>query len=430
MHTTRRSFLNRCASAGAAGGAALARARAVHGAGDRVRVALIGSGGMGRGNLLTFLREGDVDCPLVCDVDDAMLVQAQAAVEKLRGVKPASVKDFRRVMERGDIDACIVATPDHWHALPTIHACQAGKDVYVEKPLATSIGEGRAMVAAARKHKRVVQVGMQWRSGGHYQDAVKFVQSGALGTVRIVRAWACLAWVGSIGRPVDGDPPAGVDYDLWLGPAPRRPFNPARFHFNFRWFWDYAGGLQADWGVHLLNVVHWAMRVDAPLRVSSSGGKYVMDDLSETPDTQCTVFEYPGFMLVWDHQVAGTHGVRRREHGVSFEGTNGTLVVDGGGWEVIPDPNKGLEPLKASPSAQDARWLHVKDFLGCVRSGARPVTDVETGHHVTAACHLGNIAMLTGSTVTWDAEREQAVDNPGANALLSRPYRSPWTLPA
>ena len=350
-----------------------------------------------------------------------------AAVEGVRGRKPEATRDFRRVLDRKDVDVCLIATPDHWHALPTIQACQAGKDVYVEKPLATSIAEGRAMVAAARKHDRVVQVGTQWRSGEHWQDAVAYVQSGKLGKVRVVRVWACLAWVGDIGKPADGEPPPGVDYDLWLGPAPKRPFNPARFHFNFRWFWDYAGGLMTDWGVHLINIAQWAMRAKAPLSVSASGGKYVLDDIQETPDTQFALFEYPDFILSWDHQVAGTHGVRRREHGVAFEGTQATLVAWTGGWEVIPVEGKGVA-AETHPATPDPRFAHVEDFLECTRTRARPVTDVEIGHYATATPHHGNIALRTGRKLRWDSEREELIGDPEANGQLAKAYRSPWRL--
>ncbi|MBI3463651.1 MAG: Gfo/Idh/MocA family oxidoreductase [Planctomycetes bacterium] len=227
---------------------------------EQIRIALIGCGRMGRGDLATCFKFDDVVCPVVCDVDDAMIAQGVRLVEQHRGRAPDAVKDFREVLDRKDVDAVIVATPDHWHALPTVLACQAGKDVYVEKPLATSIAEGRAMLTASQKHHRVVQMGTQWRSGRHWAEAVEIVRSGKLGKVGLVRAWAYHDWIGNIGNPADGEPPAGVDYDMWLGPAPLRPFNPSRFHFNFRWFWDYAGGLMTDWGVHLINIILWAGR--------------------------------------------------------------------------------------------------------------------------------------------------------------------------
>ncbi|MCX8038156.1 MAG: Gfo/Idh/MocA family oxidoreductase [Candidatus Sumerlaeia bacterium] len=399
------------------------------GANDRIRVGLIGCGGMGRGDLLTFLKFNDVDCPLICDVDDAQIKKVGEAVEKVRGKQPESVKDFRRVIDRPDIDACIVATPDHWHALPTIYACQAGKDVYCEKPLATSIVEGRAMVAAARKYDRVVQVGTQWRSGEHYQQAVAYVQSGKLGKIRLVRCWPYLLWVYSVGRPADCDPPPGVDYDMWLGPAPKRPFNPKRFHFDFRWFWDYAGGLQTDWGVHLINIVHWAMQVEAPLRVSSTGGKYVWDDISETPDTQISIFEYAGFPMIWEHQCTGGHGPEGREHGVAFVGTEGTLIVDQRGWEVVPDGEKKLKAESGKSVAGD-RDNHVRNFLDCMRSRKRPVSDIEIIHRATAVGHLANISYRIKRSVQWDAQKERIVGDAEASRMLAKPYRAPWKLPA
>jgi len=397
---------------------------------SRIRVGLIGCGGMGWGDLETFLQMADVDCPVVCDVDEGQFGKVVKLVETHRGRAPQTVGDFRRVLDRDDVDACIVATPDHWHALPAILACQAGKDVYLEKPLATSIGEGRAIVAAAGRYNRVVQMGTHWRSGTHFSDAVDYVRSGHLGKIRLVHAWACLSWFKGVGTPSDAAPPAGVDYNFWLGPAPLRPFNPARFHFNFRWFWDYAGGLMTDWGVHLINLVQWAMQVSSPLSVAATGGKYVLQDSSETPDTQCVLFEYPGFTLVWEHQAEGNHGVRRREHGIAFDGVNGTLVLDANGWEVIPVEGRGLEPLEAAGTTGQARINHVRNFLDCLRSRQRPATDVETGHYATTTSHLGNIAFLTGRKIRWDASAERAVGDAEANALLMKTYRKPWELPS
>ncbi len=295
---TRRRFLGRAARTGVAapfvGGLILTsrgKARAAVSPNEKILVGLVGSGGMGRGDLATFFKYPEVDCPIICDVDDAMIAKGVDVVKEHRDHPPDTVKDFRRLIERKDVDVVLVATPDHWHALPTVYACQAGKDVYVEKPLATSVAEGRAMLEAARRHNRVVQMGTQWRSGEHYQEAIEMVRSGKLGTIRMIRAWAYLDWVGGIGNPPDGEPPEGVDYDMWLGPAPKRPFNPNRFHFNFRWFWDYAGGLMTDWGVHLINLAMWAMGRQHPTSVSSSGGKFIVNDNTETPDTQITVYD-------------------------------------------------------------------------------------------------------------------------------------------
>ncbi len=431
---TRRKFLERSALTMAAfpvvGSAVWPRpGRIEPGPNEKIRVGLIGSGGMGRGDLACFLANPEVDCPVVCDPDDAQIGHAIQLVEEKRGHKPDGVKDFRRVIDRKDVDVVLVGTPDHWHALPMILSCQAGKDVYVEKPLGRTIDEGRAMLEAARQNKRVVQMGTQWRSSDHFADAVAFVQSGKLGKVRMARVWAYLDWVGGIGHPPDGQPPAGVDYDLWLGPSPARPFNPNRFHFNFRWFWDYAGGLMTDWGVHLLNIILWAMGPEKPLRVSSTGGKFVVDDNSETPDTQVAVYEFPSYTLVFEQQLLGGLGPGGRPHGMLFNGSKGTLIIDGSGWEVISEPkNKELEAVK-HPAGSDGRPAHVRNFLDCVKSREDPVENLEVGHHVSTVAHLGNLAFQTKSEIHWDSEKEIVVGNPAADALVGLPYRKPWTLP-
>ncbi len=430
---TRRGFLSRSAlavsAAPAFGNIFLTQQEKQKAApGDKVVIGLIGCGGMGLGDLSTFFLNKEVDCAIVCDVDDRHIAKAVKLVEEKRGHRPQGVRDFRRVIDNADVDAVIVATPDHWHALPTVYACQAGKDVYVEKPLATSVQEGRAMLTAARENKRVVQMGTQWRSGDHYKTAVDFVRSGKLGKIRLVRAWAYLDWVGGIGNPPDCDPPEEVDYDMWLGPAPKRPFNPNRFHFNFRWFWDYAGGLMTDWGVHLLNVCLWAMGPEPPRTVYSAGGRYVVEDNTETPDTQVAVYDFPGYTLIFEQEMLGGVGVGDRPHGMLFNGSEGTLIVDSGGWEVKREPNKTLVPFKKD-SGGDGRPAHVRNFLDCMKSREDPVENVELGHFVSTIAHLGNAAFRSGSEVVWDAENERAVDNPKANEVLNRNYRAPWKLP-
>lgn len=405
---------------------------------DKIRVGLIGCGGMGRGDILTFLKYDDVECPVICDVDDKMIAEGVKVIEKARGKAPETVKDFRKVTDREDLDAVVVATPDHWHAIPTIMACQAGKDVYCEKPLATSVGEGRAMLNAARKYDRVVQMGTQWRSNPDFAEAVAYVHSGKLGKIRLVRCWAYLNWVHSVGKPPDQDKaPDGVDYDMWLGPAPKRPFNPARFHFSFRWFWDYAGGLMTDWGVHLINIALWGMKVGMPERVSSSGGKYIYDDISDTPDTQFAVYDYPGFALIWEHQMTAGCGVDGKEHGIAFYGTEGTLTVGAYGWEVAPAvkdkrvPSEE-EPLPAekheSKYADAGRPQHVRNFLDCMRSRQRPVEDFELGHAISTAAHLGNLALRSKATIIWDAKNERPVGRTDLDNQLLPPYRAPWKL--
>jgi predicted dehydrogenase len=250
-----------------------------------------------------------------------------------------------------------------------------------------------------------------------------------------VRVWAYLDWVKDCGNPADGPVPAGVDYDMWLGPAPQRPFNPNRFHFNFRWWWDYAGGLMTDWGVHLINLALWGMGPDWPKSVISSGGRYVLTDNTETPDSQATIFEFPAYRMIFEHQVGNRLGPDRREHGVAFTGVDATLILDQSGWEVIPEPSKKKYPEelykvpKGVDSGETARAAHAKDFLECVRTRRQPVENAELGHHVSSVAHLGNLAFRTGSKVGWDSAGHRLTGDKAAQALLSRRYRKPWKLP-
>ncbi len=430
---SRRDFV--CTSAIAAGTAALAGPfiRSVRagepGPNSKIRLGLVGCGGMGMGDLATFFKNPEVDCAVVCDVDDSHLAKGLELCAKSDRPKPDTVKDFRRVLDRKDVDIVLIATPDHWHALPTVLACQAGKDVYVEKPLARTIDEGRAMLTAAQKHHRIVQMGSQWRSCQHIIEAAEFVKSGKLGKLAMVRGWAYLDWLPSIGKPADCAPPPGVDYEMWLGPAPQRPFNPNRFHFNFRWFWDYAGGLMTDWGVHLINMMLMGAGVEWPRTIVSSGGKYVLDDNSETPDSQVTTYEFPNFMLVWEHKAGLGVGLNGRPWGISWSGTEGTILLNDEGWELVVEHRKGnLEPRKAKGSG-DARPAHVRNFLDCVKSRQPPVLNLELGHHVSTVAHLGNIAFRTGKKITWDAANEKIVGDHEADKLVGVKYRKPWKLP-
>ncbi len=430
---TRRSFLHQsslaAASAPLLGGLVFSGSGRAVAASDQVRVGLIGAGGMGRGDLATFFLNPEVQCAVVCDVDDKQIAEGVALVEDKRGKKPDTVKDFRRVLDRKDVDVVLIATPDHWHAIPTVLGCQAGKDIYVEKPLATTIAEGRAMIEASKRHNRIVQMGAHRRSSPTYASAVEFVRSGKLGKVGLVRAWAYLDWIKPIGTPPNGPVPAGVDYDMWLGPAPKRDFNPNRFHFNFRWFWDYAGGLMTDWGVHLIQVLLWGMGSEPPRSVMSSGGKYVLQDNSETPDTQITVYEFPSYTLVWEHKVGVGLGLNNRPWGMSFTGTEGTLVINDNGCEIIREPSKDSLEAKKFPGGADPRPAHVRNFLDCVKSRQQPVENLEVGHHISTVAHLGNIALRTGRKIVWDHAKELAVNDPGANRLVHPTYRKPWTLP-
>ncbi|MGZ7066183.1 MAG: Gfo/Idh/MocA family protein [Candidatus Aminicenantales bacterium] len=436
---TRRTFIGETAkaAAGAAVGAAVPGAQAA-GANDKIAIAVIGCGGQGKADLGAFLRIPEIDCRAVAEVDEERLGEAVRIVAAARGRKPDGYRDFRRILERKDIQAVVVAAPDHWHALPTILACQAGKDVYVEKPLATSIAEGRAMVRAARRYDRIVQVGTQQRSSDHFRDAVAFVRSGELGKLRFVRAWACLDWKVSIGAPADQDPPATVDYDFWLGPAPKRPFNPMRFHHNFRWFWDYSGGLQVDWGAHMIDVIIWALG-ESPVGASAVGGKFgYPDDIRETPDTQNSLIEFKTYNVLWEHMIGCGVGPWQREHGVEFHGQNGILVVDRGGWEIYSEtdalgPNGRVFRMTAKPrqtSSQDFHFAHVRNFVDCLKTRAKPAGDVELGHLSIIPSHLANIAFRLGRRVRWDPGKEEIIGDPEAQRLVGRAYRSPWALPA
>ncbi len=397
-------------------------------ANDKIHLGVIGCGGMGRGDLDHFLRNPDIACVVLCDIDDAQLGQAAAVCDSRGAKKPETAKDFRRVLDRKDVDAVLIATPDHWHALPTVMACQAGKDVYVEKPLAKTIAEGRAMLEASRKHNRVVQMGSQWRSCKHIIDATNFIQSGKLGKVSLVRGWAYLDWLPSIGHKPDAQPPAGVDYNMWLGPAPEHAFNPNRFHFNFRWFWDYAGGLMTDWGVHLINMMLMGTNSAPPKSAFSSGGKFVFDDDSETPDSQIAVFEFPDYMLVWEHKAGVGNGLNNRSWGIEWTGTEGCIILNDEGWEIRAEPKRGNIDSHKYPGSGDPRPAHIRNFLDCVKSREQPVLNLEKGHHVSTVAHLGNIAYRTGRKIVWNAEKEQIENDPAAARLTTVSYREPWTL--
>ena len=438
MQITRRKFLQKSAVAGGAAPLMLSAlsapfVRSVRAdepaASDKMRMGIIGCGGMGQGDLECFFLNPEIECAVVCDIDDAHIAKGVDICEKKRGKKPETTKDFRRVIDRKDIDFVLVATPDHWHALPTVMACQAGKDVYVEKPLAKTIGEGRAMLEAAKQNKRVVQMGSQWRSCKHIIEAADMVRSGKLGKVSVVRGWAYLDWLPSIGNPADCPPPAGVDYDMWLGPAPQRPFNPNRFHFNFRWFWDYAGGLMTDWGVHLINMMLMGTGPDAPKTAFSSGGKFVFDDNSETPDSQVTVYEFPGYTLIWEHKAGLNNGLNGRSWGIEWSGTEGNIILNDSGYQVITEPKRANLDSEKKPGSPDPRPAHVKNFLSCVKSRQQPVLNLEIGNHVSTVAHLGNIAYRTGRKITWDAASKKIVGDPEADKLVTPDYRKPWTLP-
>lgn len=400
---------------------------------DRINIGLIGCNGQGFSNLRAFLEHPQVECIALCDVDESVLNRRAADVEKIRGKKPANLyKDWRKLIDNRDVNLVIVGTPDHWHCLIMIAACEAGKDVFCEKPMGNTIEECNLMVKAAQKYKSIVQIGQWQRSDPHWLEAVDYIRTGNLGKIRLVRVFSYQGWCPTIPVLADEPVPPGVDYDMWLGPATKRPFNRNRFHFTFRWFWDYAGGLMTDWGVHLLDFALFGMNVTTPKSIMAMGGKYgYPDDACETPDTLQTIYEFDGFNILWDHAIGIDDGAYGRNHGLGFVGENGTLVVDRSGWEVIPEVVNKKARMEAVPLKKGTGQglkNHVKNHLDCI-AGRNPNTNTtpETGAHIAKFSHLGNIAYRTGKKLVWDGTR--FTNDKDANKYLVPKYREPWKLP-
>lgn len=404
-------------------------------AADTVSVALIGCKNMGWANLSSLLKQPNVRCAALCDVDQSILNSRAADLEKLApgNGKATLYRDFRQVLDNKDIDAVIIGTPDHWHALQTIHACQAGKDVYVEKPLANSIEECDRMVAAAKRYNRVVQVGQWQRSGAHWKAALDYVRSGKIGKIRTVKTWAFMPYGKSFPVKPDEPVPAGVDYDMWLGPAPKRPFNSNRFHGSFRYFWDYAGGLMTDWGAHMIDIALWGMNVTAPRSVASTGGRWGFPDhAGETPDTMQVLYDFGDFSVSWEQCLGTARGPYDREHGVAFIGNLGTVVIDRGKWEVLPEVEGGQYLTAALPPQRgDGKDLdrHTQNFLECIRNRQTPNCPAEAGRNVALCAQLGNISYRLGRRLVWDESKGGIVGDEKGNELARAHYRSPWTLP-
>jgi predicted dehydrogenase len=435
-HTNRRTFIKRTTAATAAIGltSPLSTTRAsVLGANEKMVCGVIGINGMGFANLKAFLNQPGTECAALCDVDDNVLQKRISDVEEIQGTRPKGYRDFRKLLEHDGLDVIIIGTPDHWHTIPFVYALQEGYDVYCEKPLANSIGECDIMEAAVKKYGKVVQIGQWQRSDQHWQDAIAFVHSGKLGKIRTVRAWSYQGWMKSVPVVPDTTAPEGVDYDFWLGPAPKRPFNKNRYHFTFRWFWDYAGGMMTDWGVHIVDYALYGMQQYAPKSVMSLGGKFAYpDDACETPDTQQAIYEFDGSTLLWDHGIGIDGGYYGRSHGVGFVGNHGTLVVDRKGWEVIPEPKGGNPTLeKVDMIMGKGRGLakHMANFIDAIKSGAELNCPVEIAAGVARTCHLGNVAFKTGKRLYWDAGNSRFINDAEANSYLTPDYRKPWELP-
>ena len=394
---------------------------------------------MGFSDLRSILKVPEVECGALCDVDASVLNRRADDVEEATGGRPALYSDFRRLLEDSSIDAVIIGTPDHWHCLMMVMACEAGKDVYVEKPLANSIGECSLMVAAAQRYGTAVQVGQWQRSGSHWSDAAAYAQSGEIGRIRLVKAWAYQGWMGAIPVKPDEPVPEGVDYDMWLGPAPDRPFNPNRFHFNFRWYWDYAGGLMTDWGVHMVDMVHYAMGDAGPTRVMANGGKFAYpDDASETPDTLQASYEFDEYSMLWEHATGIDLGPYQRDHGVAFIGNRGTVVVDREKWEVLPESEdvEGKLTYMTTPIPVQRRRddggldAHMENFVECIKTREQPKCNAAVAARAAITAHIGNIAFKSGRRLTWDDATQTFPGDEEANSMLWPEYRSPWTLPS
>ena len=405
---------------------------------DSLLFGVIGCNGMGFADTTSILKIPDTQCIAVCDVDASVRDRRANDVERLGGSRPELYEDYRQLLENPDLDFVVIGTPDHWHCLTLVDALEAGKHVYVEKPLANSIHECDVMLRAAKYHNKVVQLGQWQRSGPHWQHAVDFVHSGALGNIRTVKTWAYQGWMKPVPILADEAAPDGVDYDMWLGPAAGRPFNRNRFHFNFRWFWDYAGGLMTDWGVHIIDFALFGMNATTPKSVMASGGKFAYpDDASETPDTLQAVYEFEHFTMLWEHATGIDLGPYGRDHGCAFIGNNGTLVVDRSGWEVIPETENDPE-LQASvpklivpePSARSGNDLdrHTVNFIRAMTEGDVTNAGIEVGHAAATVAHMGNVAFRTGRKVYW--ENGKFKDDDEANRLTIPTYRDPWTLPS
>jgi predicted dehydrogenase len=408
--------------------------RRVLGANDRVVIGLIGSGRQGTSDMRAFIHHG-CEVAAVSDVYQPNLDKGLKAA----GGNAKGVKDFREVLDNKDIDAVIIGTPDHWHPLPMVEACKAGKDVYVEKPVSVAVEEGKKMVEAARKYKRVVQVGTWQRSNLHFQKAVEVVQSGVLGKIGFAKTWNYSnSYPDGIGDPADSDPPAGLDWDFWLGPAPMVHFNANRFGVaenrwsTFRYFYDYANGWLGDWCIHLLDIVHWAMKVDGPTAITASGSKFYLKDNSDTPDILQVTYEYPKFVCTYENRLLNQNSMYDHSYGIEFHGTDATMFLDRSGFKVFPEKKyhgkeEGLS--MQMDRVDDGLENHVANFLECLKTRNRPQSDIEIGHRTSSACLLANVALRSKERIEWDvANQTMLKGGPEAKKLLSRDYRAPWKL--
>ncbi len=400
---------------------------------DRVNLAVIGVRGQGRWLAGRFAAQPDVRIAALCDVDERVYANAAKAVEERTGKRPPLLGDLRRVLDDRSVDAVVVATPDHWHAPATILACQAGKDVYVEKPASHNIREGWWMVQAARKYKRIVQHGTMYRSRPSHIHAIEFAKSGKIGRLLAAKAWD-VQLRKNIGRKPDSPAPAGVDYDTWVGPAPWLPFNENRFHYNWHWHWNFGTGDAGNDGVHQMDLARWALGVDYPLEASGMGRKLFFDDDQQTPDTMNVTFNYPDKVLIFEMRIWNPYGMEGQENGVAVYGSEGVIHIGrwrgkDGQWEYgFRAYDKDHQLIAQEYDQEDQGWHH-RNFLECVRSRKAPAAEIEQGHISSVHSHLANIVARTGRTVRFDAQTQSIRGDPEANRLAGREYRKHWGTP-
>ena len=411
-----------------AAAAGLSAARATAAATDKVNIGMIGVGGRGRGLLGVYSSLPDVNVTHLCDADQASLERADQVVVNSGKPKPKTTNDMRRLFDDAEVDAVVVATPDHWHAPATILACDAGKDVYVEKPASHNIREGRLMVDAARRNKRIVQVGTQSRSRPSTLKAIEIIKSGNIGDVVMAKAWD-VQLRDDIGHKENSAVPEGVDYDTWLGPAPWIPFNENRFHYKWHWHWHFGTGDAGNDGAHQLDIARWALGVDYPKTAKGMGGKFFFDDDQQTPDTMNVTFDYGGKALIWEMRIWNPYGMDGQENGVAVYGSEATVQIGRWdrrwGYKLFDHNGELVEHNDADDESDD----HMRNFVECVRARKLPNADISIGHLSALHCHLANIVARTGRNVAFDQESEQAIDDDEANLHVSRRYRTHWSTP-
>jgi predicted dehydrogenase len=408
-----------------AGSLALISSRG-YAANETIRVACVGVRGQGNSLLRTFAAQPDVIVTHICDIDESVRTQRGVETEKATKRQPKLVNDYRTILDDSSIDAIVLGTPDHWHAIPTVHACMAKKDVYVEKPDGHNINEGKAMVAASRRYDRMVQLGTQARSAPWLKEAREFVAKGGIGKVILGKAWETDRQ-GAITKMADGDPPKGVDYNLWQGPAPERRFNRRRFHGSWRWYFDYGCGDLGNDGVHRLDYCRYVMGLETmPTTINASGGKYFFDDDQQWPDTMMITYDYPGKIMTYEMRIWSKPKFLGITEGAAIHGDEGWVLVTNNGWKAYDGAGKELK----SGSGSNALTEHVRNFLDAVKSRKRESLNQEiaSGHVSSVLCHAGNIAWRTGKKLRFDAKTETFDDAEG-NRFLGREYRKGFELP-